>query len=177
MQQTARLLATQNAEYQAVDIPYTGGQLSMTLVMPAAGTMDTFLSGLSAGKLADTTNKLESNMVALAMPKFEFSSSPAPRAMLQGLGMGDAFDAFKADFSGIDGQRDVFISDIVHKAFISVDETGSEAAAATAVIAIASSAMFPPPHIMNLTFDHPFIFLICDRETGLVVFMGKVAKP
>ena len=107
------------------------------------------------------------------MPKFTFSTELDLGNLLRSLGMTGAFDPGHADFSGIDGRLDLFISSILHKAFISVDEKGTEAAAATAVIIGTTS--FPVSQV-TLTVDHPFLFLIRDRLTGLVLFLGKVVS-
>jgi len=93
---------------------------------------------------------------------------------LAALGMPDAFDADKADFSGMTGQPDLFISSVVHKAFVDVNEAGTEAAAATAVI-MELKAM--PSESVTLKINRPFIFAIIDRETGTILFMGRVLDP
>ncbi len=90
------------------------------------------------------------------------------------MGMKDAFNPVVADFSGMDGTRDLCIGDVLHKAFVSVDEAGTEAAAATAVIMIGTGM---PPTPTELTLDHPFIFLIRDIETGAILFVGRVLNP
>jgi len=93
---------------------------------------------------------------------------------LKALGMTDAFDPNRADFSGMTGNRDLFISDVIHKAFVAVDEKGTEAAAATAVIMeLAMAPMFE----VSLTVDRPFIFLIRDTVSGQILFMGRVVNP
>jgi serpin B len=88
--------------------------------------------------------------------------------------MPDAFDPDKADFSGMTGQRDLFISDVIHKAFVAVDEKGTEAAAATAVIMETTSMMM---YDVNLIVDRPFIFIIRDLKTGQILFVGSVLNP
>ena len=95
------------------------------------------------------------------------------RAILESLGMTETFDPVRADLSGIDGQRDLFVGGVFHQAFIGVDEAGTEAAAATGIVIGITSAPFVN---VTLTLDHPFIFLIRDRQTGLIIFMGKVAS-
>jgi len=107
------------------------------------------------------------------MPKFEFDSEFSLKYALTRMGMRDAFSG-DADFSGITGSRELFISDVVHKAFVSVDEAGTEAAAATAVI-LPSSGMTEPP--AEVTIDRPFIFLIRDIKTGAIIFVGRVLDP
>jgi serpin B len=156
---------------QAVDIPYTEGKISMMVIMPDVGTFDAFLTAFTPAVLDEIIGKLDTQYVALSMPKFTFSATPPIGSTLRTLGMAEAFDPFEADFSGIDGKRDLFIGNVVHQAFISVDEKGTEAAAATAV-SLSTVSLPPPP--LPLAVDHPFIFLIRDRETGLILFIGKV---
>jgi serine protease inhibitor len=158
---------------QAVDIPYYGDKLSMLVIMPDAGTFDSFLSSLTPTVLSDITNNLEAKEINLALPKFTFSRDVGMGSLLRSLGMTDAFDPIVADFSGIDGGRDLSISDVFHKAFISVDEHGTEAAAATAVVIGGTSI---PVADVSLTIDHPFVFFIRERQTGLILFLGKVVS-
>ena len=89
--------------------------------------------------------------------------------------MPDAFDPDRADFSGMDGARDLFISDVLHKAFVAVDEKGTEAAAATAVIMELTSA--PADEPISFTIDRPFLYLIRDGQTGTILFLGRVVNP
>jgi serpin B len=176
MNQNGTLSGAKNSDYQAVTLPYAGGRMSMMLIMPSPGTFDAFVGALDASKLAAIVQGMHAGPVVLAVPKFTFTSQARPAELLRALGMTDAFDASRADFSGIDGARDLFISDVIHKAFIGIDENGTEAAAATALTMVtASMPVFPPPPL-ELTFDHPFLFAIRDDETGLVIFMGKVVK-
>lgn len=173
MHQTLTLPYAQTSGCQAFDVPYADGKLSMLVLMPAPGTFDTFLSTLTPTKLEDITNLLADSRIALALPKFTFNTGLDMGSTLQTLGMTDAFDPSKADFSGIDGSRDLSIDAVVQKAFISVSEQGTEAAAATGIIVIATSF---PASSLPLTVDHPFIFMIRDRQTGLILFMGKVVS-
>jgi len=159
--------------YQAVELPYDGRQLSMVILLPQSGQFETFEKSLDARRVDDILKNLESSQVALTMPRFEFESSFSLREPLTAMGMPDAFSA-NADFSGMTGNQDLFISDVVHKAFVSVDEAGTEAAAATAVI-MATAA--PPGATVEVTVDHPFIFLIRDIETDTILFVGRVVNP
>ncbi|MGD1076543.1 MAG: serpin family protein [Thermodesulfovibrionales bacterium] len=159
---------------QAVDIPYAGNNLSMLVIMPASGTFDAFISALTPAVVGDITNHLTIESVNFSMPKFSFTSGWEMHTILESLGMTDAFDQANADFSGIDGKRDLFVGGVFHQAFISVDEEGTEATAATAITTVASGM---PSFNLTLTIDHPFIFLIRDRQTGLILFMGKGSLP
>jgi serpin B len=135
---------------------------------------EAFEDSLTAEKVKAIINDLEERQVSLSMPKFEFESSFILKEALAGMGMSDAFSA-NADFSGMAGNRDLVISDIVHKAFVSVDESGTEAAAAVAVVVGLTSVS--PEASVEITIDHPFMFLIRDIETGAILFVGRVMNP
>jgi serpin B len=107
------------------------------------------------------------------MPKFKIESEFSLKDALSDLGMPVAFTD-QADFSGMDGKRDLFIKDVVHKSFVDVDEAGTEAAAATGVIVAVTSM---PAEIKEMKIDHPFIFLIRDIQTGAILFTGRVMNP
>jgi serpin B len=112
--------------------------------------------------------------VQLRLPKFTFESQFSLPDQLSAMGMPSAFDPTLADFSGMTGNRDLFISDVIHKAFVAVDEKGTEAAAAT--VAIMELAMAPASNI-SLIVDRPFIFLIRDTVSGQILFLGRVVNP
>jgi serpin B len=160
--------------YQAVELPYDGNQLSMVVLLPGSGKFTNFESSLTAAQLSSILGNLKSNEVNLTMPKFQFDTTLGLKQSLSGLGMTDAFNPTTADFSGIDGKKDLYISDVLHKAFVAVDEAGTEAAAASAVI-ISTTSM--PVNIADVTMDRPFIFLIRDIPTGTILFMGRVMNP
>jgi serpin B len=161
--------------YQAIALPYRGG-VSMLALVPDAGQLTAFEAGLDEARLQSILDGLANRLVLLTLPKFEYhSNSISLRSQLVALGMADAFDPSTADFSGMDGQRDLFIGDGYHKAVVRVDEEGTEAAAATAVNMRATSALVDPP--LNLTIDRPFIFLIRDDATGALLFMGRMVNP
>ncbi len=173
MRQTESFRYGKGNTWQAVELPYDGAELSMLIIMPDSGKFAAFEDELDAGLIDNIFDTLEYQEVALAMPKYEFTSSFGLKAALAKMGMEVAFtDA--ADFTGMHPQGDLFIQDILHKAFVKVDETGTEAAAATAVIVGQTSA---PAVIIDLTIDNPFIFLIQDIETGTVIFAGRVVNP
>ena len=110
----------------------------------------------------------------LSLPKFTFESQFNLSDTLKSMGMADAFEADIADFSGMTGKKDLFISDVIHKAFVAVDEEGTEAAAATAVIMETTSAIM---YDVTLTIDRPFIFIIRDKPSGQILFIGRVLNP
>jgi serpin B len=173
MKQTESFGYTEEEGYQAVELPYDGGELSMVILLPEAGKFEAFEEGLQAQQVSDIISGLQPTEVALTMPRFEFDSAFSLKDTLAGMGMPIAFSS-SADFSGMTGKPELFISDVVHKAFVAVDEAGTEAAAATAVI-MALTAVPEPP--VEVTIDHPFIFLIRDIETGAILFIGRVVNP
>jgi len=158
----------------AVDLPYNGEDLSMLLLVPDEGTFETFEASLSAEAFEGIVEDLSWRPVRLGLPRFEFEFAASLVQPLLALGMTDAFNGERADFSGITGGRDLVISDVLHKAFIAVDEAGTEAAAATAVVFRATGMPIEP---IDVTIDRPFLFVIRDRPTGSVLFIGRVLDP
>ncbi len=159
--------------YQAVDLPYSWGELSMTILLPDEGGLEEFEGSLDSEMLDRIIDEIQIDYITLTMPLFEFESEFDLGATLAGMGMPDAFGA-GADFSGMTGSRDLWIRAVVHKAFVSVDEKGTEAAAATAVVMLESGVSKEP---IAVTVDRPFIFLIRDTGTGAVLFLGRVSNP
>jgi len=160
----------QQAGWEAVEVRYDGEQLSMVLMLPATGLAQAEQS-LTAPALEQLLGGLGGGEVALTLPKFKMESSFQLKEALSKLGMGSAFGG--ADFSGIDGGRSLQISDVIHKSFISVDEAGTEAAAATAV----PMAGAVPGGPKSVSFDRPFLFVIRDLPTKAILFVGRVAEP
>ena len=160
--------------FQAVELPYVGGSASMLVLVPDQGKFVDFEAGLSAGQVTSIRQALEQRMVDLTFPKFSFEAQFSLADALQQLGMVDAFDPGLADFSGMDGKGELYISNVFHKAFVAVDEKGTEAAAASAVVMDLLSAMVPD---LQLVVDRPFIFLILDQQSGSILFMGRFVQP
>jgi serpin B len=175
MGQTESFGYTAGEGYQAVELPYDGDELSMVILLPASGNFETFEQELQAQQVDGIIEALQSTRVTLTMPKFEFESEFSLKDTLSEMGMSDAFSPVDADFSGMTGNRELFISDVIHKAFVAVDEAGTEAAAATAVIVNTTSA--PTEPTVEVTIDRPFIFLIRDIQTGAILFVGRVLNP
>ena len=177
MNQSVRTVYAQGQGYQAVELPYVGYEVSMVVMLPEAGHFEAFERDLDGSSLARITSDLGDTQVTLTMPRFEFEADVGLSDVLKGLGMPIAFEPpgadSGADFSGMDGRRDLFIHDVLHKAFVAVDEEGTEAAAATAVIVGIESA----PPSATMVVDRPFMFLIRDRVTGTVLFLGRVVDP
>jgi serpin B len=173
MHQSESFGYTEGDGYQAVELPYDGGELSMVVLLPEAGQFNNFEDKLDTGFITNIIDNMGRSQVSLTMPKFEYESSFGLKKALGTLGIGVAFtDA--ADFSGMDGKKDLFIQDVVHKAFVSVNESGTEAAAATAVIVGLTAAPMNP---VTMTIDRPFIFFIRDIQTNSIIFVGRVLNP
>jgi len=173
MSQTELLGFTEGDGYQAVELPYDGGELSMVIFVPSDGYFEVFEEAMDAEQVSTIVNAMEQRHVALTMPKFEFESAFKLKPALVAMGMPVAFSA-EADFSGMTGARDLYIAEVVHKAFVSVDEAGTEAAAATAVIMKVSAL---PSEPVEVNVNRPFIFLIRDIETDAILFLGRVVDP
>jgi serpin B len=164
----------QGEGFQAVELPYVGGEVSMLILLPDSGRFSSFEGRFSAEKLQEITEGLTPQSIDLRMPRFEFESEFSLAGTLAAMGMPQPFSP-TADFSGMTGGKDLFISDVFHKAFVSVDEEGTEAAAATAVVMKLTS--LPASDPLEVTLDRPFVFLIRDRGTGAVLFLGRVVNP
>jgi serpin B len=175
MRQEMYIPYTSTDGYQAIELPYAGSTAAMDIIVPDEGRFEEIESALDYAMLSDVLAGLEQATVILRLPKFEFESSFLLSDALAGMGMPAAFDRSAADFSGMTGKKDLFISDVVHKAFVAVDEEGTEAAAATAVIMEAAGSAMPEGVV--LVIDRPFIFLIRDLETGQILFIGRVLDP
>ncbi len=161
--------------WQAVELPYLRDELAMLVVVPGAGRFTEVESRLNGGLIDEVVGQLGMGPeVDLTMPKFEFRTQAGLSDALAGLGMPSAFDPASADFSGMTAQEALFISDVIHEAYIAVDEEGTEAAAATAVVMRATAA---PVETVELTIDRPFLFALRDRDTGALLFMGRVTDP
>ncbi len=173
MKQTEAFGYTEGEGYQAVELQYDGNELSMVILLPEAGNFQVFEEGLQAQQVDAIISSLQPTHVTLTMPQFEFDSEFSLKDTLAGMGMPIAFSS-SADFSGMTGNPELFISDVLHKAFVAVDEDGTEAAAATAVIMKLTAVPEPP---VEFTIDHPFIFLIRDIDTGAILFVGRVLNP
>ena len=177
MHKTTNLAYADGNGYVAVELPFVDSHVKMTLVLPDEGSFDTVRDAFSSEWLATLDAQITSERVALALPKFEFTwGTESLTPVLQALGIEDAFLVSVADFSGIEPTRELFISDVVHQAFIAVDEEGAEAAAATAVVMDGSGMPVEPPTPIPVTLDRPFFFLI-RSPAGHLLFVGQVMEP
>ncbi|MEW5938425.1 MAG: serpin family protein [Chloroflexota bacterium] len=159
--------------WQAIDFPYAGETASMTIILPDEGRFESFESTFDLATLDSILSGLTPTSLIFALPKFSFTRDFGLADRLAAMGMPDAFDPNRADFSGMTGKPDLYISDVIHKAFVAVDEEGTEAAAATAVIMeLASAPMFE----VRMIVDRPFLFLIRDTVSGQILFMGRVVN-
>jgi serpin B len=162
---------------QALDLPYAGNDLSMLVLLPKKNDgLPALESELTAANLSRWTRQLRPQEVKAYLPKFKVTCEFGLNTALKALGMKDAFETGRADFSGMDGRQDLYISAVLHKAFVEVNEEGTEAAAATAVVIGLRSVAAPKlPAVFRA--DHPFLFLIRERSTGAVLFLGRVINP
>lgn len=163
--------------YQSIRLPYAG-DAAMVIVLPDSGRFDDIAGRFDPRLLAEISRSATSREVTLTLPRFEFTAEFALKPVLQDLGMAALFIApgpdSGADFTGMVDRRELFVQEVVHKAFIAVDEEGTEAAAATAVIVGLTSAGSPP---VAMTVDRPFLFVIEHAGTGEILFLGQVADP
>lgn len=176
MWQRAEFPYADTGSLQVLELPYQGGELSMLIVLPkSTDGLNAIESGLSQKTLNEWTSKLAKTEVIVRLPKFKMTWGTGDLTQqLQSLGMKDAFDANIANFAGMDGNpHGLCIGSVLHKAFIDVQEEGTEAAAATAVGMVASVAQAEPVFLA----DHPFLFLIQDNKTGTILFMGRLIDP
>jgi serpin B len=171
---------TETDIFQVLDMPYnhTGGkELSLLVILPRGDNLTVAENSLGSQKLSDIRKSLAFQRVMVYFPKFRLETEYRLPATLKAMGMPTAFSG-SADFSGMDGTHNLFISDVIHKAFVDVGEEGTEAAAATAVIIVAVAApVQKPAPVPVFRADHPFIFLIQDKETGNILFVGRVMNP
>lgn len=161
----------------AVEVPYKGDVASMVVLLPKKrGDLATLEQALCADELAGWERKLGDRRVDVKLPKFEFTQSLDLGETLEKMGMPLAFDSKQADFSGMTDAEKIWIGSVLHKAFIAVDEEGTEAAAATVVMMLGRRA---PPRAKPVVVhaDHPFVFMIRHRPTGTILFMGRVTNP
>jgi len=167
----------ENSDFQAVQLPYSTGQLAMVVLLPRqVDGCNRLEQQLNASLLSRCLDQMKKQKVEIFLPRFKLESGFDLVQPLASIGMPDAFGQ-KADLSGIDGSRELFISGIFHKAWGEVNEEGTEAAAAT-VVAVAGRAISKPPPLPPVfRADHPFIFLIQDTRSGSLLFLGRLMNP
>jgi len=175
MRQTESFGYLKAEDYEAVELFYEGRELSMVILLPDEAQFAAFEERLDSTQLQSILEQLSVQRLDLSMPNFKIDSSFGLADTLAAMGMPDAFDVVKADFSGMTGKPDLFITNVVHKAYVDVNEEGTEAAAATGVVMGLKSMPVGEPIVVKV--DHPFLFLIRDTQTGAVLFLGRVVQP
>lgn len=175
MNQKATFGYAETDTLQVLEMPYVGQELSMVILLPkepaGIGELEKALTAQNVSKLLSTVHRQE---VIVTVPKFKMTQKFDLGAVLQSMGMTDAFSS-QADFSGMTGRRDLFISAVVHQAYVDVNEEGTEAAAATGVTMKLTS--MAPGEVPIFRADHPFIFLIRDANSGGILFLGRTMNP
>jgi serpin B len=170
---------TENEDLQVLRMPYesdSGKHLSMVVLLPRDGDLAALEGSLSAGSLEELEQNLTTRRVMVYFPKFTMETKYSLPATLSAMGMPTAFSP-SADLSGMDGTRNLYIGDVIHQAFVDVNEEGTEAAAATAVVVQRAMVPMGQPPIPVFRADHPFLFLIQEDESGLILFIGRVEHP
>lgn len=161
--------------FQAVELPYRGGEVSMLVLLPDEGRFIDFETHLSRDLLDEVIAQAQPQPVRVILPKFEFESAFQAAEILAEMGMPDAFCGGAVDFSGMDGRGELCIGQIYHKAFVAADEKGTEAAAASVVVM--EAAGLPLNEVVVFHADRPFIFIIRHKVTGSVLFIGRLVTP
>ena len=164
----------QSNDFQAIELPYGSNQLSMVILLPSqiAGLRQ-LEQQLSPAFLSNVLSQMRPQQVEIFLPRFTVESSFNLGKTLVAMGMSDAFTPFVADFSGIDGGQDLYVSFVLHKAWGQVNEAGTQAVAATVIGVVGTVINFAP----IFRADHPFLYLIRDTQTGSVLFLGRLTNP
>ncbi|MBU0586285.1 serpin family protein [Candidatus Micrarchaeota archaeon] len=162
---------TEDEDVQVLELPYEGNTVSMIILLPK-NNIRALEQELNAGRFENWMNSLNEEEISAQIPKFKLETGYSLNEPLMDLGMESAFTS-NADFSDMDGTKSLSISQVIHKAYCAVDEEGTEAAAATAIV------MEKAASVENKVFiaDHPFVFAIVEKETGSILFLGKVMEP
>ncbi len=167
-------------EAQIIELPYADdGEISMIVILPEEVGLDRLEATLNAATLNEWLDALGDREVEVFLPRFKTMSRLELGPTLEKLGMPSAFDTKSADFSGMSSEPGLFISQVVQKAYIAVDEEGTEAAAVTAMAAEAAAALGQedPPKPAVFRADRPFVYLIRDKRTGAILFLGRIVDP
>ncbi|PIU62158.1 proteinase IV [archaeon CG07_land_8_20_14_0_80_38_8] len=164
-------------DLQILEMPYEGDDISMIILLPKDNNLSNVENLLTSDNLNVWRNNLSSEKVHVYLPRFTFETKYSLKSVLSGMGMPLAFTPFMADLSGMDGTQDLYIDFVIHQAFVDVNEEGTEAAAATAIGIGATSAEIDYDKIYIFRADHPFIFIIQDKTTGNILFLGRMMNP
>jgi serpin B len=177
MAQSGNYLYQRGDKFQAIGLPYGKGGVSLYLFLPDKGSsLDDFLKGLSYRKWEEWINNFNHAPGDVKLPRFKLDYEKTLNDSLKAVGMGPAFNSREADFSGIRPERDLYISEVKHKAVVEVNEEGTEAAAATSV-GVAVTSVQEPRQRFTFIADRPFLMAIRDSQTGAILFMGAVMEP
>ncbi|XP_032905314.1 leukocyte elastase inhibitor-like isoform X3 [Amblyraja radiata] len=179
MQQTGSFLYFHNREFafKIIELPYVQDELSMIILLPDDNNgLETLQRSFTLNRLRNWTNpkNMSWTSVQVTLPKFKLEEKYDLSSILPNLGMVDAFDSKKANFSGMSEGKDLSVSKVIHQSFVEVNEEGTEAAAATAVTMVLTSAMFSPEEFKA---DHPFLFFIRHAKTQSILFYGRLTSP
>ncbi|UCE59787.1 MAG: serpin family protein [Phycisphaerales bacterium] len=172
MSQSGQFPFASHDHLDVLELPYEGDRLSMVILLPKqVGGLAAVEDSLSVENVRRWLGSLRQQDVRVSLPRLKLDFRVELSKTLEAMGMADAFSGRRADFSGMTGRRDLFIAMVIHQAYVDVNEEGTEAAAATAVKMKRSS--------LGVTFvaDHPFLFLIRDKHTGSILFMGRLVNP
>lgn len=176
MKKTGGILYREGNDYKAVKLPYGDKKTAMYCILPKEGTINEFISEMDSMKWEDIRKNIYNNKVILELPRFKMEYGvKSLTESLKKLGMTDVFNADSADLSGM-CERDVYVSEVLHKAVIEVNEEGSEATAATVASVVPSVGMGSPEPYKEFKANRPFVFIIADDEYGTIMFMGKVSE-
>ena len=175
MHQEGKFNYTEDEKVQVLELPYSEKELSMVIFLPKEGiSLSDFEKELSIERVNKLLSNLSQEKVDVYIPKFKMEKRYILNKILIDLGMSDAFDMMLADFSGMTESKDLYISKVIHQSFVEVNEEGTEAAAATAVIMSGKSIA---PMIIEFKADRPFLFIIRDIKTNTILFMGRFVEP
>jgi len=176
MKETEWLGYAEESDLQVLEMPYKGGELAMVILLPSKEkSFEDFEQSVTLGKLGQWIEMLGEQKVEVLLPRFKMTSAFMLGGTLTKMGMTDAFSQGQADFSGMTGNKDLFIGEGFHKAFVEVNEEGTEAAAATGIIMKATMAPSLRPPIFRA--DHPFLFFIRHKPSNCILFFGRVTNP
>jgi serpin B len=165
-------------DLQLLELPYGNGSLSMVVLLPQkVDGLPQLEAKLSTTNLGKWLGDAKSEDVIVFLPKFKTTATFELTRTLKSMGMASAFNPVSADFSGMTGERDLYISSVIHKAFVDVNEEGTEAAAATAIIMAPTAVIVRPKAPPVFRADHPFVFLIRDNRNGAILFLGRITDP
>ena len=175
MRNEGRYMYGEAAGVKLLEMPYKGDELSMLVVLPDGRDLSGLEAELSAKLISSWRRKMSLEKVDVYLPKWKARCMYSMKGYLKGLGMTDAFDEVKADLSGMNGRKNLYVTEVIHGSFVDVNEEGTEAAAATAVVVGLKSVMMEEKQVFKA--DRPFIYMICDKGTGAVLFLGRLEMP